>query len=398
MGRTRFSKKESEWSDLSAEDLFEALSRFFLDSGFGDFSSARTIDDLRRALSRLLASQAIVPLEELERSLEGRGEPNSPAGRMIDELLGRLISAGYVSIPALDRGAGGAAGDARFDLTDKGVDFLGLKSLREVLGRAGRSAIGRHPTTQLSTGVESYEAPREYEFGDSLNLDPAATILAAVRRAGTSLPLPIEEGDLRVRQTEHRVAAATVILLDCSHSMILYGEDRFTPAKRVALALSHLIRTQYPGDELRMVLFHDSAEEVPVARLPRVQVGPYHTNTAAGLALARKVLARSRREIRQIVMITDGKPSALTLPDGRIYKNSFGLDPMILDATFRQVLACRRAGITINTFMLARDPALVDFVREVSRICRGRAYFTTPLDLGQYVTLDFLSNKLRTVH
>jgi len=188
------------------------------------------------------------------------------------------------------------------------------------------------------------------------------------------------------------------LLLDTSHSMILYGEDRFTPAKRVALALSHLIRTQYPGDSLRLVLFHDSAEEVPLKELARVVVGPYHTNTCEGLRLARRLLMADKKDMRQIVMITDGKPSAITLPNGRIYKNAFGLDPMILEETFKEVATCRKAGILINTFMLASDYYLVDFVKKVTEICRGKAYFTTTVNLGQYILMDYLRKKVETIH
>ena len=170
-------------------------------------------------------------------------------------------------------------------------------------------------------------------------------------------------------------------MLDCSHSMILYGEDRFTPAKRVAMALSHLIRTQYPGDTLSLVLFHDSAEEVPVSQLARVQVGPYYTNTREGLRMAQRLLNRQRKDMKQIIMITDGKPSALTLEDGRIYKNAFGLDPLVVQSLLEDVAKCRRQGILINTFMLATDYGLVNFVRKVTEICRGKAYFTTPYTL-----------------
>jgi Ca-activated chloride channel homolog len=187
-------------------------------------------------------------------------------------------------------------------------------------------------------------------------------------------------------------------MLDCSHSMILYGEDRFTPAKRVALALTHLIRTQYPGDTLNVVLFHDSAEEVPVSQLARVMVGPYHTNTQEGLRLARRILNRQRKDMRQIIMITDGLPSAMTLPDGSVYKNSMGLDPHILKETFREVAECRRSGILVNTFMLARDYDLVSFVQKVSEICRGKAYFTTPMTLGRYLLMDFMTKRVRTIH
>jgi Ca-activated chloride channel family protein len=188
-----------------------------------------------------------------------------------------------------------------------------------------------------------------------------------------------------------------VLMLDCSHSMILYGEDRFTPAKKVALALTHLFRTQYPGDTIRIVLFHDSAEEIPLATLAHAQVGPYHTNTAEGLKLARRILMGQKKDMRQVVMITDGKPSALTMPDGRIYKNSMGLDATVIAQTLREVADCRRSGIMINTFMLARDRALVEFVKRVSAISRGKAYFTNTMTLGQFILMDFLRRRTRKV-
>ena len=204
--------------------------------------------------------------------------------------------------------------------------------------------------------------------------------------------------DLMVAQGEYQSSCATVLMLDCSHSMILYGEDRFTPAKRVALALANLIRHQFPGDALHVVLFHDSAEEIPLSQLARVKVGPYYTNTREGLRLSRRILERQRKDMRQIVMITDGKPSALTRPDGQIYRNAFGLDPMIVQETFGEVAACRKAGIMINTFMLARSYDLVAFVRKMSEICHGKAYFTTPQTLGRYVLMDYMNKKTRLVH
>ncbi|HMH07835.1 MAG TPA: VWA domain-containing protein, partial [Terriglobales bacterium] len=185
---------------------------------------------------------------------------------------------------------------------------------------------------------------------------------------------------------------------DCSHSMILYGEDRFTPAKKVAMALSHLIRTQYPGDSLSLILFHDSAEEIPLSQLARAKVGPYYTNTREGLRLAQRVLQRQRKDMKQIVMITDGKPSALTLEDGRIYKNAFGLDPMVVSQTLEEVSQCKRAGVMINTFMLASDYGLIQFVQKVTEMCRGKAYFTTPYTLGQYLLMDYMSRKTKTIH
>jgi Ca-activated chloride channel family protein len=180
--------------------------------------------------------------------------------------------------------------------------------------------------------------------------------------------------------------------------MILYGEDRFTPAKKVAMALSHLIRTQYPGDSLSLVLFHDSAEEVPISQIARVKVGPHYTNTREGLRVAQRILERQRKDMRQIVMITDGKPSALTLPDGRIYKNAFGLDPLVVSETLEEVARCKRSNIMINTFMLASDLGLVQFVQKMTKMCRGKAYFTTPDTLGEYLLMDYMSRKMKTIH
>jgi Ca-activated chloride channel homolog len=293
---------------------------------------------------------------------------------------------------------GDPTGSARFELTNKSIDFLGFRQLRHLLGSLGRSSLGRHETVQLSTGVEAFQVSKEYEFGDTINLDISATLMRAVAREGLSPSMNLEYSDLMVRQTEYESSCSTVLLLDTSHSMILYGEDRFTPAKRVALALSHLIRTQYPGDSLRLVLFHDSAEEVPLKELGRVVVGPYHTNTCEGLRLARRILMAEKKDMKQIIMITDGKPSAMTLPNGRIYKSAFGLDPMILDETFKEVAICRKSGILINTFMLASDRYLVEFVKKVTEICKGKAYFTTTVNLGEYILMDYLRKKTQTIH
>ena len=318
-----------------------------------------------------------------------------------------MAEQGYISLdadeapqPGVGGGAGPETSPARFQVTDKSLDFLGYRALRDLLGSSGRSSVGRHDTRELATGVEAGGASKPYEFGDTLNIDASGTILNAVRRApaGGGGAIDVRYQDLMVAQGEYQSSCATVLMLDCSHSMILYGEDRFTPAKQVALALSHLIRSQYPGDALNAVLFHDSAEEIPLEQLARVRVGPWYTNTREGLRLARRILERQRKDMRQIVMITDGKPSALTQPDGRIYRHAFGLDPTIIRETFAEVANCRRAGIMINTFMLARDYELVSFVRRVAAICRGKAYFTTPYTLGRYVLMDYMDKKTKTVH
>jgi Ca-activated chloride channel family protein len=344
--------------------------------------------------------------EETQRQLE-QMRMDGTLDQLIEQLIERMEQEDYISIdqphdPSRHSPVQGQAGDAqtsaRFEITDKSLDFLGFKTLRDLLGSLGKSSFGRHDTRDLATGVEASGASKTYEFGDTLNLDITATLSRAIEREGLSLPLNIEYSDLQVHQCEYQSSCATVVMLDCSHSMILYGEDRFTPAKKVAMALSQLIRTQYPGDSLSLVLFHDSAEEIPLAQLARVKVGPYYTNTREGLRLAQRILQRQRKDMKQIVMITDGKPSALTLEDGRIYKNAFGLDPLVVSQTLEEVSKCKRAGVMINTFMLASDHGLVQFVQKVTEMCRGKAYFTTPYTLGQYLLMDYMSRKTKTIH
>jgi Ca-activated chloride channel family protein len=418
---TRYSQYTGKWWDsLSLEDLFGELGDYLLQSGFqnrfmdeylDEDGEGRDLQDLYRAILQALASGGQIRYEDIEDWLEGEeSEGKKQVDQILKALLERMLEEGYITLPGQEAerseatpqgsvaGANAEGGAVTFELTNKAIDFLGYRTLRDLLSSLGRSSVGRHDTQELSTGVEASEAPKPYEFGDALNLDIPGTLLRAVRREGLASPLLLDYDDLLVHQAEYHSSCATVLMLDCSHSMILYGEDRFTPAKRVALALAHLIRTQYPGDTLNVVLFHDSAEEVPVGQLARVTVGPYHTNTQQGLRLARRILSRQRKDMRQIVMITDGKPSAMTMPDGRIYKNAMGLDPWILTETFREVTECRRSGILINTFMLARDYDLVAFVQKVSEICRGKAYFTTPMTLGRYLLMDFMTKRVRTVH
>ncbi len=416
MKRIRYTKYTGSLADdLDLESLLDALSDFLLDSGyrspfsrFQEMNGEQTLDNLREALRHALESGGTFDestQEQIDQAIE-QGQLEA----LIEQLLERMERENYVSVAepqqSRDAGeissAGGHAGEAqtaaRFEVTDKGLDFLGYRTLRDLLGSLGKSSFGRHDTRAMSTGVETSGGSRVYEFGDTLNLDAAATLGSAIAREGLALPLNLEYSDLHVQESEYQSSCATVVMLDCSHSMILYGEDRFTPAKRVAMALAHLVRTQYPGDTLSLVLFHDSAEELPLSQLARAQVGPYYTNTREGLRLSQRILARQRKDMKQIVMITDGKPSALTLPDGRIYKNAFGLDPLVVSETLEEVARCKRSGIMINTFMLASDPGLVAFVQRVSAMCKGKAYFTTPENLGQYLLMDFLSRKMKTIH
>lgn len=410
---------------VNIQALLDQLGDFLLQSGFAGGPSDwpywadpaeggdKSLDALREAILRaLMESGQLTP--EMLKFLRGdsTGDPErdreleQELARLLDGIIQRLMDEGYLKadqVPQVPDGytplegatgqAARAARDIQFNLTEKGMDFLGYKTLKNLLGSIGKSSLGAHETPHLATGIETEGASKPYEFGDVLNLDVAATLTSAIAREGLTLPLALDYSDLRVHQAEYRSSAATVLMLDCSHSMILYGEDRFTPAKKVALALTHLIRTQYPGDSLRVVLFHDSAEEIPLAALPAAQVGPWHTNTAEGLKLARRILMAQKSDMKQVIMITDGKPSALTLPNGKVYINSAGLDPRILTATYREVGMCRRSGIMINTFMLARDRALVEFVKQVAQICRGKAYFTNTMTLGQFILMDFLRRR-----
>jgi Ca-activated chloride channel family protein len=388
-----------------------------------------SIDALRRAILEALFEQGALTEPDAQQMIdENDGKfKGSLLEELINQLIERLIEEGYLTLKEEPRererpqghGPGGIGEpmprNVKFEVTEKGLDFLGYKTLRDLLGSLGKSSIGRHETHHLDTGVEAALSSKQYEFGDTINLDVNATLLSAITREGLGVPLNLEYSDLHVHQQDYRSSCATVVMLDCSHSMILYGEDRFTPAKKVALALAHLIRSQYPGDSLKIVLFHDDAEELPIAKLATTQVGPYHTNTAEGLKLARRLLAAQRHDMKQIVMITDGKPTACFIdpsnaaglglrgrsvrPDGerKLYQNSMGNDPFVMGQTFKEVQACRRSGIMINTFMLASDPYLVDFVKKMSGMTNGKAYFANPGNLTEFVLMDFLKRRTSRV-
>src|SRR5947209_2114358 len=435
---TRYSKfKGLDVSAINLGDLMDALSDSILQSGFDDdyyWTRQRreqdtSLDALRRALLQALMDQGMIDERQIEEMLaDNDGQfKGSLLEEMLNQLIERLVEEGYLKLheeqpqemrqQQRDRGQGEISEpqprNIHFEVTEKGLDFLGYKTLRNLLGSLGKSSVGRHDTPHLSTGIEAAQGPKPYEFGDTINLDVNTTLLSAIRREGLGVPLNLEYKDLHVHQQDYQSSCATVVMLDCSHSMILYGEDRFTPAKKVALALAHLIRTQYPGDSLKVVLFHDSAEELPMARLATTQVGPYHTNTAEGLRLSRRLLQAQRKEMKQIVMVTDGKPTACFIDSGatapmgrrgfenqqgrRLYKNSMGGDPFVMAETFKEVQACRKAGIMINTFMLASDYYLVEFVKEMSAMTNGKAYFANPNNLSQFVLMDFLRRRTSRV-
>jgi Ca-activated chloride channel homolog len=414
MKRVRYTKFTGDLaSSFGLEDLMQALSDFLLDSGFNDpmsrfqeFDGDQTMENLREAIRQALDSGEIFD-DEAQEKYETLSEDQIE--ELIDQIIQKMQEQNFINAEMPEQGQGEQGdgnGEARFEVTDKGMDFLGYKALRELLGPLGKSNLGRHDTRHEASGVETNGSSKLYEFGDTLNLDITATLSSVFAREGLATaiegeehaPLNIYHSDVHVHQSDYQSSCATVVLLDCSHSMILYGEDRFTPAKRVAMALSHLIRTQFPGDTLNLVLFHDTAEEIPVSQLSRVKVGPHYTNTREGLRMAQRILARQNKDMKQIVMITDGKPSALTLPDGRIYKNAFGLDPLVISETLEEVARCKRSNIMINTFMLASDFSLMQFVQQVSAMCRGKAYFTTPQNLGNYLLMDFMSRRMKTIH
>ena len=418
MPTTRYSKYEATLDDLDMSELMKMLQDRLMESGYQrnpwdpDPNYQQSMQDLYDAIAEALINNELVSDEMIEGAMNAENWMDSQLGEAVKELAQRLEREGYLKPSDGDSeerdpnnpGQGGQGpdrdpGQAKFELTNKAIDFLGYRTLKDVLGGAGRSSVGAHETKFQTTGVESSAESKPYEFGDTINMDVAQTFKNAAKHGlGDDGSFDLQYGDLEVVQTEYNSSAATVVLLDCSHSMILYGEDRFTPAKQVALALAHMIQTQYRGDTIQFALFHNSAEELPLAKLAQAQVGPYHTNTAEGLRLAQKMLKRQNKDMKQIVMITDGKPSAITLPNGRVYKNAYGLDPMVLGETLREVGNCRRQGIQINTFMLARDPELIAFVQRVSAMTQGKAYFTTPHTIGRYVLQDFQSKRTKTVN
>ena len=436
----RYSKfRGFDVAGINLGSLMDALSNQMLDSGFNeDYWWTRqrnrpddSLDALRKAILKALLDEEILDERDVEQMLADNGGEfkGSLLEELINQLIERLVEEGYLNlkeIPAEQRremrnGGQGEVGEPmprniKFEVTEKGLDFLGYKTLQKLLGSLGKSSIGRHETHYLDTGVEAALSSKQYEFGDTINLDVNATLLSAIKREGLSVPLNLEYSDLYVHQQDYNSSCATVVMLDCSHSMILYGEDRFTPAKKVALALAHLIRTQYAGDSLKIVLFHDGAEELPLARLASTQVGPYHTNTAEGLKLARRILNGQNKDMKQIVMVTDGKPTAAFIEPSSaaffgyrkysdrvagehrlLYKNSMGNDPFVMAETFKEVQACRKSNIMINTFMLASDHYLVDFVKRMTAMTGGKAYFANPNNLTQFVLMDFLKRRTSRV-
>ncbi len=283
------------------------------------------------------------------------------------------------------------------NLTTRGVQKIRQDALRHIFSDLKKAPGGSHETPHTGAGTDRLSETRKWTFGDlPTNLDLTSTLSNAFRRDGID-SFTLKEEDLEVYDTEHLSSCATVVMIDISHSMILYGEDRITPAKQVALALAELIRTRFPKDYLACITFGDDAKLVSLAEIPFLNVGPYHTNTRAGLQLARQLLRSAGNVNKQIFMITDGKPSAIFEPSGRLYKNPMGLDMRIVNKTLDEAVQCRREKIIVSTFMIARDPYLIDFVEEFTKANQGRAYYSSLNRLGEFIFVDYLKNRRRRI-
>ncbi|MEM9290650.1 MAG: VWA domain-containing protein [Acidobacteriota bacterium] len=320
----------------------------------------------------------------------------------------QLQNAGYISEDVdleeffqqlVDRRMLEADSEGNLSLSSGGERRLRRGALEEIFSGLSRSGPGFHAVRSAGEGIERLPESRAYRFGDDLqHLDASSSLKNALRHGPfASGPLQLEEDDLVVYETEHLTSCATVLAIDISHSMILYGEDRITPAKTVALAMAELITTRYPKDYLGVLLFGDRAEPVELSQLPYIEAGPYHTNTAEALQLARGLLARKRQPNKQIFLITDGKPSAMTMDDGRVFKNPYGLDMRIVTKTLDEADVCRRQQVVISTFMIATDPTLTAFVERLTQVNRGRAFFASPDSLGEFIFADYLTNRRKRV-
>jgi uncharacterized protein with von Willebrand factor type A (vWA) domain len=281
-------------------------------------------------------------------------------------------------------------------LSSKGNKTIRQSSFNEIFSNLQKKGFGSHNTPFEGRGFERLPETRPFQFGDPIEMiEPTRSISNAIKRGGLS-DFSLSQEDLEVFETEHLSNCATVLLIDISHSMVLYGEDRITPAKNVALALSEFIMREYSKDSIHVVTFGDNAEEIQVSDLPYLSVGPYHTNTKAALQLARGILSKKKHENKQIFMITDGKPSCIW--EGlKLYKNPYGLDRRIVNQTLKEAVLCRKEKIEITTFMVSRDVYLQGFVKDLSEANRGRAYFTGLKNLGEYIFVDFIKNRRKTI-
>lgn len=284
----------------------------------------------------------------------------------------------------------------QYSITAKSEQAIRKSALDEIFGKLKKAGRGNHNSQKSGIGEEKNADRREYQYGDSLDqIDMTSSIHNAQINHGIDNDFMLTERDLEVEEKDYKTLTSTVLMIDISHSMILYGEDRITPAKKVAMALAELIRTKYPKDTLDIVVFGNDAWPITVKDLPYLQVGPFHTNTFAGLELATDILRRRKTHNKQIFMITDGKPTCLK-ENGRYYKNSMGLDRKVVNKTLNMAAQCKRLKIPITTFMIARDPYLQAFVRQFTQTNGGKAFYSSLNGLGEYVFEDYIRNRRKT--
>ncbi|MEX2597343.1 MAG: VWA domain-containing protein [Salibacteraceae bacterium] len=307
----------------------------------------------------------------------------------IDDFMEELKRKGFV-----EEKKGGAGG---LGMTSKAEQVIRKRSLDQVFGKMKKSKTGGHKTNKMGSGDEITPETRPFQFGDDFDRVALTESLRNAQIRGGVEDFNLREDDLVMHETEHKALTSTVLMIDLSHSMILYGEDRITPAKKVAMALAELITTRYPKDTLDIIAFGNDAWRVRIKDLPFLKVGPFHTNTVAGLELALDILKKKKNPNRQIFMITDGKPSCLKNRDGSYYKNSFGLDPKIVNKTLNLAASSRKSGIPITTFMIARDPYLQEFVQQFTEANKGKAFYTSLQGLGDFVFEDYEKNRRKNV-
>jgi len=306
----------------------------------------------------------------------------------IDDFIDDLLKKSFIQPKT---GTGGK--DDKMQLTAKTEKLLREHALKQIFGKLKRSGSGNHKTKKLGQGEETTGELKAYQFGDGLEkIDITESIKnAQIRSVGDDFTL--QHQDLVVEDSMHKTQMSTVLMIDISHSMILYGEDRITPAKKVAMALAELITTRYPKDTLDILVFGNDAKPIELKNIPYLEVGPYHTNTVAGLELAMDMLRRKKNTNKQIFMITDGKPSCLKMPDGTYYKNSVGLDDVIVEKCYNMARQAKKIHIPITTFMIAQDQYLQHFVREFTKANQGKAFFTGLKGLGEMIFEDYEKNR-----
>ncbi|MEM7379878.1 MAG: VWA domain-containing protein [Bacteroidota bacterium] len=324
----------------------------------------------------------------------------------IDDFIEDLKAKGYIREEFEDGGGEGEGegeegeegdgdGNGTLSITAKMERIIRKRALDQIFGKLKRSGTGNHKTGKSGRGDEHTGEFREYRYGDGLeHISMTESLKNAQINHGMD-SFSLDENDLVVEDTQHKAQMSTVLMIDISHSMILYGEDRITPAKKVAMALAELITTRYPKDTLDILVFGNDAWPIAIKELPYLKVGPYHTNTVAGLQLAMDMLRRKRNTNKQIFMITDGKPSCLRMPDGTYYKNSVGLDDFIVEKCYNMARMARKLHIPITTFMIAEDPYLMRFVRQFTEANKGKALFTGLQGLGEMIFEDYEQNRRR---